>query len=60
MTTLNIGKTLEISGALESRLIHEYNNGGIQSTYGLNAYQRKVLIGYLFRNNPKCYCVKCL
>jgi len=61
MTTLvNIGKTLQISGALESRIIHDYNNGGCKSTYGLNGYQRKVLIGYLFRNNPKCYCVDCI
>ena len=60
MTTLNIGKTLQISGALESRIIHDYNNGGTKSTYGLNTYQRKVLINYLIRNNPACYCLDCL
>ena len=66
MTTLeknkvNIGLALGISGALESRIIHDFNNGGCKSTYGLNTRQRKVLIGILFSTNaPKCYCIKCI
>jgi len=63
MTTLNqtnIFASLEISGALENRIIHEYNNGGVKSAYGLSNYKRAVIIKYLFSENPKCYCVKCL
>ena len=64
MTTLNkvnIGKTLGISGALENRIIHDFNNGGCKSTYGLNVRQRKILIGILFSvNAPKCECVVCI
>ena len=61
MTTINnIGSALGISGALESRIIHDYNNGGVKSTYGLSVYQRKVTIKYLFSQNPKCFCVKCI
>ena len=64
MTTLNkinIGKALNISAELENRIIHDFNNGGCKSTYGLNVRQRKILIGILFSvNAPKCECVKCL
>ena len=60
MTTLNIGLALNIPATLENRIIHEYNNGGIKSSYGLSNYQRSVLIKYLFSQNPKCFCVKCL
>ena len=61
ITNTNIGLALGISGALESRIIHDFNNGGCKSTYGLNVRQRKVLIGILFSANaPKCYCIKCL
>ena len=64
MTTLNkvnIGKTLGISGALENRIIHDVNNGGAQSTYGLDVGQRKMLIKFIFSSNfPKCECLHCL
>jgi hypothetical protein len=64
MTTLekiNVGKMLGISAQLENRIIHDFNNGGCKSTYGLNTRQRKILIGILFSANaPKCYCVNCL
>lgn len=64
MTTLekiNIGKTLGISGALENRIVHDFNNGGTKSTYGLSVLQRKALIKILFSANaPKCACVICL
>jgi hypothetical protein len=64
MTTLNkvnIGKTLEISGALENRIIHDVNNGGAKSTYGLNMAQRNWLIQVIFSNSfPKCNCLECL
>lgn len=63
MTTLenvNIGKILGISAQLENRIIHDYNNGGCKSAYGLSVRQRSVLIKYLFSQSPKCYCVECL
>jgi hypothetical protein len=64
MTTLNkvnLGKALNISAELENRIVHDFNNGGCKSTYGLNFGQRKALIKILFSANaPKCYCVNCL
>ena len=63
MTTLektNIGKALNISAELENRIIHDFNNGGCKTTYGLNTRQRKILIGILFGEMPKCYCVNCI
>jgi len=63
MTTLektNIGLALGISGALENRILHDWNNGGAKSTYGLSVYQRKILLKVLIRENPKCECVACI
>jgi hypothetical protein len=61
MTTLtNIGLALNISGALENRILHDWNNGGAKSTYGLSVWQRKALIKVLISENPKCYCVECI
>ena len=58
---INIGQALGISAQLENRIIHDFNNGGCKSTYGLNVRQRKILIGILFSANaPKCECVKCI
>jgi hypothetical protein len=64
MTTLenvNVGKVLQISARLENQIIHDWNNGGFKSTYGLNGLQRKQLLGLFLKGNaPKCYCIKCL
>jgi len=64
MTTLNkinIGKELGISAQLENTIIHDVNNGGAKSTYGLNFAQRNWLIKAIFSANfPKCECVVCL
>jgi len=64
MTTLNkvnLGKTLQISARIENAIIHDWNNGGLKSTYGLNGLQRKQLLGLLLKgNSPKCECVVCL
>jgi len=58
---INIGKALNISAELENRIIHDFNNGGCKTTYGLNTRQRKILVGILFSANaPKCACIKCL
>lgn len=57
----NIGLALGISAELENRIIHDFNNGGCKTTYGLTTRQRKVLVGILFSANaPKCYCIKCI
>jgi len=64
MTTLekvNIGKALQISARIENQIIHDWNNGGLKSTYGLNGRQRIQLLGFLLKgNSPKCECVVCL
>ena len=64
MTTLenvNLGKVLGISAQLENRMIHDFNNGGLVSTYGLNTRQRVIALKiFLGGNAPKCYCIKCL
>ena len=62
MTTLktNIVKALNISGALENTIIHDWNNGGAKSTYGLSVYQRKALLKILISESPKCFCLNCL
>ena len=62
MTTLktNIGSALKISANLENRILHDWNNGGTTSTYGLDVGQRKKLIRILILENPKCDCVNCL
>ena len=56
----NIGKALNISAELENRILHDFNNGGCKTTYGLNTRQRKVLINILFSEMPKCNCINCL
>ncbi len=64
MTTLenvNLGKVLGISAQLENRMVHDFNNGGLKSTYGLNTRQRMLAIKiFLGGNAPKCECILCL
>ena len=64
MTTLenvNLGKVLGISAQLENRMVHDFNNGGLKSTYGLTTRQRMLAIKiFLGGNAPKCYCVECI
>jgi len=64
MTTLenvNLGKVLGISAILENRMVHDFNNGGLKSTYGLDTRQRMLAIKiFLGGNAPKCYCVECI
>ena len=51
MTTLN--------ETLFSTIVHEYHNGGVKSSYGLDAYTRKELLKYLF-SSKGCNCINCL
>ena len=64
MTTLNkvnLGKTLQISARIENAIIHDWNNGGLKSTYGLNTRQRMLAIKILLGGNaPKCECIECI
>jgi hypothetical protein len=39
-------------------LIHEYNDGGIRSVFGLTNFERRVLIRHFAKTNPKCPCDK--
>jgi len=62
MTTLtNIGLALNIPATLENRIIHDFNNGGCTSSYGLSTPQRIALIKILLGGNaPKCECILCI
>jgi hypothetical protein len=64
MTTLenvNIGKMLGISAKLENQIVHDFNNGGCTSSYGLSTRQRVLLLKVLLSANPpKCGCIHCL
>jgi len=47
LETINIFAELGLSGALENRIIHEYNNGGVKSAYVYLTYiVRLSLNGY--------------
>lgn len=47
---------------LFSTIVHEYHNGGVKSSYGLDTYTRKQLLMFLFdsKRNPQCFCINCL
>ena len=51
MTTLN--------ETLFSTIVHEYHNGGVKSSYGLDAYTRKEVLAYLIRSKG-CQCINCI
>jgi hypothetical protein len=51
MTTLN--------ETLFSTIVHDFHNGGVKSSYGLDAYTRKQILIYLLRSKG-CNCVNCL
>lgn len=51
MTTLN--------ETLFSTIVHDYHNGGVKSSYGLDTYTRKALLKYLF-SSKNCNCINCL
>jgi hypothetical protein len=51
MTTLN--------ETLFSTIVHDYHNGGVKSSYGLDTYTRKELLKFLFFSK-NCNCINCL
>ncbi|MEN9389447.1 MAG: hypothetical protein RLY61_531, partial [Candidatus Parcubacteria bacterium] len=38
----------QLTETLFSTIVHEYHNGGVKSSYGLDTYTRKELLKYLF------------
>ena len=51
MTTLNEN--------IFSTIVHEYHNGGVQSSHGLDSYTRMELFKYLIRSKS-CECINCI
>lgn len=49
----------QLTEELFSTIVHDYHNGGVKSSYGLNAYTRKEILRYLIRSKS-CECVRCL
>lgn len=44
---------------LYSTIVHDFYNGGVKSSYGLNAYTRKALLRDLL-SSKACYCINCV
>ena len=44
---------------LYSTIVHDFHNGGVKSSYGLNAYTRKALLRDLL-SSKACYCINCI
>ena len=49
----------QLTEQLFSTIVHEYHNGGVSSSYGLDTYTRKEILRYLIRSKG-CECVNCL
>lgn len=52
-------KMTQLNETLFSTIVHEYHNGGVKSSYGLDAYTRKELLKFLF-SSKACYCINCI
>jgi len=48
-----------LTESLFSTIVHDYHNGGVKSSYGLDAYTRKEILTYLIRSKG-CECINCL
>ena len=44
---------------LFSTIVHDFHNGGVKSSYGLDTYTRKEVLTYLIRSKG-CECINCL
>jgi hypothetical protein len=49
----------QLTETLFSTIVHDYHNGGVKSSYGLDAYTRKEVLAYLIRSKG-CECINCL
>ena len=48
-----------LTESLFSTIVHDFHNGGVKSSYGLDTYTRKEIFRYLIRSKG-CQCVNCL
>ena len=44
---------------LFSTIVHDFHNGGVKSSYGLDTYTRKEVLRYLIRSKG-CECIVCI
>ena len=49
----------QLTEQLYSTIVHDFHNGGVKSSYGLNAYTRKALLRSLL-SSKACECINCL
>ena len=49
----------QLTEQLFSTIVHDFHNGGVKSSYGLNAYTRKEILTYLLRSKG-CECINCI
>ncbi len=49
----------QLTEQLFSTIVHDFHNGGVKSSYGLDTYTRKEVLAYLIRST-QCNCVECL
>ena len=48
-----------LTETLFSTIVHDYHNGGVKSSYGLDTYTRKEVLTYLIRSKG-CECINCI
>ncbi len=49
----------QLTETLFSTIVHDFHNGGVKSSYGLDAYTRKEVLAYLIRSKG-CECINCI
>jgi len=49
----------QLTETLFSTIVHDFHNGGVKSSYGLDTYTRKEVLSYLLRSKG-CQCINCL
>jgi hypothetical protein len=49
----------QLTEQLFSTIVHDFHNGGVKSSYGLDTYTRKEVLAYLIRSKG-CECINCL
>jgi len=49
----------QLTETLFSTIVHDFHNGGVKSSYGLDTYTRKEVLAYLLRSKG-CECINCI
>ena len=49
----------QLTEQLYSTIVHDFHNGGVKSSYGLDTYTRKALLRDLL-SSKGCQCINCL